>query len=172
MQVTFDVGGVVTTFVPLVVFVSWAVLLAGLLLSGRGSGYLAVPLEGNQAEDIRMSQPTAISIAGLVFAALTIASTAHGPELAEPLLLSLCCFIAAYVTGFWHQDFRLALLSDGLQWTGLCLFVAGIYVFALSASGTKVALAAIAVTSFFLLALSSRAIWSHARSARANTARA
>jgi hypothetical protein len=165
MQVEAFRDEVVVLYAPLLVFLPWLVLNLGLNISPRGRKYIGQHQQERQAQYSINAQPTAISIAGLVFAALAFVGSAKTSAIAEPLLLSLCCFVALYATAFWPWSFQFNVLGDGLEWTGLSLFTAGTFRFAQTIAGVHLALWALALTSLFLLVLSWRGTVAQAKGA-------
>lgn len=159
----------VVLYVPVLVLLPWVLLNLGLNLSTRGRRYIDRSQGDKQADYVINAQPTAISIAALVFAALAFVSTAQSSAIAEPLVLSLSCFVALYATAFWPWSFRMNVLGDALQWTGLSLFIAGSFRFAQTIPNVQLGIWGLTATALLLLLLSWRGTLAQAKGAYAGS---
>lgn len=154
------------TFVPAsiaaAVPLSWAALIIAFRVTDLGRVYWDVPTREDAVKDIANSQPTAISIAALVFAGLAFVGTnQRSARLSDLLLVSLACFVILYAIGFWPWSFSAQIAGDAFEWTGLAVFLAAVYEYAIVVAPGVYGHLAVVVAAIAVLLLSTRAAYAH-----------
>jgi len=160
MLTIFEAGLVIV--VPL----TWTVLAVAFQATNTGFAYFGVETRKDAQQDLVSAQPTAASVAALVFAGLALVGQGPSEKLADLLLLSLACFVIVYATGFWPEWFTAQFAGDALQWIGLATFLGAVYEFALTASHGLYGSLAVLLAMAAVAALSARAAYAHWHNAR------